>query len=196
MKSLQEKQKISRKDAEAQRIRKVFSLRDLCGFASWRAAFSFWLRLVRVGASLLCKWLCLGFFNPRILFISSIFFIPLFGCASKTSNPLQEPERFAEIYTKVLLANEVDADLTQPKANDVSARSARSDSVLRALGVNRQQFEAAVKYFSEHPERWQEVYTHVVKILEEQTTADGMDKHGQDQPSRTEELKANSKDKR
>jgi hypothetical protein len=119
-----------------------------------------------------------AFTSVGVLFPWANFFLTLLllGCASKTSNPLQEPERFAEIYAKILLANEVDADFTQPQANAVSTRA---DSVLRALGVNRQQFEAAVKYFGEHPERWQEVYSHVVKILEAQTNADKMDDRGQ-----------------
>ncbi len=110
-----------------------------------------------------------------ILFLWVNFFLALLllGCAAKASNPLQEPERFAEIYTKVLLANEVETDFTQPKASDLSARAARADSVLRSLGVDRQQFEAAAKYFGEHPEHWQEVYAHVVKILEEQANTDG-----------------------
>ncbi|MCI0699214.1 DUF4296 domain-containing protein [candidate division KSB1 bacterium] len=112
-----------------------------------------------------------------VIFLWANFFwaLLLLGCASKASNPLQEPERFAEIYTKVLLANEVEADFTRPQANDVSTRAARADSVLRALGVNRRQFEAAVKYFGERPERWQEVYTHVVKILEERTNTGSTD---------------------
>lgn len=117
-----------------------------------------------------------------ILFLWMNFFLALLllGCAAKASNPLQEPERFAEIYTKVLLANEVEADFNSPPANDASARSARADSVLRALGVDRQQFEAAAQYFGEHPERWQEVYTHVVKILEAHTKPDSIAEYGGD----------------
>jgi hypothetical protein len=124
------------------------------------------------------------FFNPRgihffrMLLLVCGWIIPLCGCTSKASNPLQEPERFAEIYTKVLLANEVDADLGSSQANDARARSARADSVLRALGVDPQQFEAAAKYFGEHPERWQEVYAHVVKILEAHMKPDSMAEYG------------------
>ncbi len=106
--------------------------------------------------------------------------IPLHGCASKASNPLQGPERFAEIYTKVLLANEVEADFNSPQTNDTHARAARADSVLRALGVDQQQFEAAIKYFGEHPERWQEVYSHVVKILEAHTKPDSVAEYSGD----------------
>ncbi|MDZ7289084.1 MAG: DUF4296 domain-containing protein [candidate division KSB1 bacterium] len=93
----------------------------------------------------------------------------LLGCDSKPSNPLQKPERFAEVYAKVLIATEVDADSTLSNSDHAAARFARADSSLRALGYNRQQFESAVKYFGEHPERWQKVYSQVVKILEEQT---------------------------
>lgn len=120
-------------------------------------------------------------FTPEgVLFLWTNLFLALLfpGCTSKASNPLQEPERFAEIYTKVLLANEVEANIGQPKINDVSIRAARADSVLRALGVDRQQFKAAVKYFGEHPERWQEVYAHVVKILEAHTKPDSMAEYG------------------
>jgi hypothetical protein len=125
----------------------------------------------------------IAFNSVGALFLWANLFLALLlpGCASKASNPLQEPERFAEIYTKVLLANEVEADFGSPQANDASVRAARADSVLRALGVDRQQFEAAVKYFGEHPERWQEVYTNVVKILEAQTDTDRMDERGQDE---------------
>ncbi len=122
------------------------------------------------------KKILITFNSVGVLFQWAIFFLTLllYGCASKASNPLQAPERFAEIYTKVLLANEVEADFSSPLANDASARSARADSVLRALGVDRQQFEAAAKYFGEHPERWQEVYTHVIKILEAHMKPDSM----------------------
>lgn len=123
-----------------------------------------------------------------VLFLWANLFLALLllGCASKASNPLQEPERFAEIYAKVLLANEVEADFGSLQANDANARSTRADSVLRVLGVERQQFEAAAKYFSEHPERWQEVYTQVVKILEAQTNADSVNKRGQDKLPQTQ----------
>jgi hypothetical protein len=120
------------------------------------------------------------FTSATIQFLWANFFLALLllGCASKASNPLQEPERFAEIYTKVLLANEVEPDFSAPLANDASARAVRADSVLRVLGIDRQQFEAAIKYFGEHPERWQEVYTHVVKILEAHTKPDSMAEYG------------------
>jgi hypothetical protein len=120
--------------------------------------------------------------SVRVPFLWANLFLALLllSCASKASNPLQEPARFAEVYAKVLLANEVNADFTRPQANDVSTRAARADSVLRTFGVDRRQFEAAVKYFGEHPERWQEVYTQVVKILEEeQANAEKTDEHEQ-----------------
>jgi hypothetical protein len=118
--------------------------------------------------------------GAQLLWVNFFLALPLLGCASKASNPLQEPERFAEIYVKVLLANEVEVDFGSPQANDANARSARADSVLRALGVDRQQFEAAAKYFGERPERWQEVYTQVVKLLEAHMKPDSIGEHGGD----------------
>jgi hypothetical protein len=99
----------------------------------------------------------------------------LSACTSKESNPLQKPERFAEVYAKVLIATEVEGNSNLNTA-DAAMRSARADSILSSLGVDRQQFAAAVKYFGEHPALWKEVYTQVVKILEEQTMTEGIDK--------------------
>jgi|GEM_PF-2042210 len=97
--------------------------------------------------------------------------ILLLACSPKTSEPLQDPERFAEVYAKILLANEMRPGSNVQRFEDDKTKLARADTVLRSLGFNRQQFEAAVKYFSERPELWQQVYTHVVKILEAQNTA-------------------------
>ncbi len=106
-------------------------------------------------------------FLPSFSFCVSIL---IFACSSKTSEPLQEPERFAEVYAKILLANEMRLGSNVQKFEDDKTKLARADTVLRSLGFNRQQFEAAVKYFSERPELWQQVYAHVVKILEAQNT--------------------------
>jgi len=90
------------------------------------------------------------------------------ACASKTAEPLQDPERFAEVYAKILLAGG-DPNLLQRE--DKKTKLARADSVLKSLALDRQQFEAAVHYFGANPERWQEVYAHVVAILEKQNSA-------------------------
>ncbi|MDZ7405699.1 MAG: DUF4296 domain-containing protein [candidate division KSB1 bacterium] len=97
--------------------------------------------------------------------------ILVLACSAKTSEPLQDPERFAEVYAKILLANEMRLGSNVQRFEDDKTKLARADTVLRSLGFNRQQFEAAVKYFSEQPELWQQVYAHVVKILEAQSTA-------------------------
>jgi hypothetical protein len=102
--------------------------------------------------------------------------LQILACASKKPNPLQKPERFAEVYAKVLIATEVDGNSNLPHSGEAAVRSARADSILRSLGVDRQQFEAAAKYFGDHPALWKEVYTQVVKILEERTIAEGVDK--------------------
>lgn len=88
------------------------------------------------------------------------------ACATKTTEPLQNPERFAEVYAKILLAGG-DPNLLQRE--DKKTKLARADSVLKSLALDRQQFESAVHYFSANPERWQEVYTQVVAILEKST---------------------------
>jgi len=107
-------------------------------------------------------WRC--FFSLPIL---------LLACVSKPTEPLKNPARFAEVYAKILIANEISSDSPSPKLGDNKIKLARADSVLRLLGFDRQQFEAAVKYFSENPERWQKVYTQIVKILEQETMARG-----------------------
>lgn len=91
------------------------------------------------------------------------------ACASQTTAPLQNPERFAEVYAKILLAG---GDPNMLQREDKKTKLARADSVLKSLGFDRQQFEAAVKHFSADPEQWQQVYTHVVAILEKQNNAD------------------------
>lgn len=90
------------------------------------------------------------------------------ACAANPEAPLQHPKRFAEIYAQILLASQISADPQLPQRDEPAAKLAHADSVLHALGVERQQFEAAVEHFRQHPELWQEVYTHIVKILETQ----------------------------
>jgi hypothetical protein len=107
-------------------------------------------------------------FLPPFCFCVSILIL---ACSSKTSEPLQDSERFAEVYAKILLANEMRLGSNVQKFEGDKTKLARADTVLRSLGFNRQQFEAAVKYFSEQPELWQQVYARVVKILEAQNTA-------------------------
>jgi hypothetical protein len=121
----------------------------------------------------------------RKLFTGVGYLILLIGCAPKASNPLQQPEYFAEVYAKILIATVVDADSILAARTHTTARSAVADSVLRSLGLEWRQFETAVKYFSENPKHWQEVYTNVVKILEDEhgryertrTNTDDMDGH-------------------
>jgi hypothetical protein len=107
----------------------------------------------------------------RMPFLWLGWLIGLIGCSSKATNPLQQPERFAEVYANVLIALEVDADSTSLSVKSTPTLSARADSVLRSLGIEPRQFEAAVKYFSEDPERWRKVYKHLVKILEDQASS-------------------------
>jgi len=105
---------------------------------------------------------------------SFLLLLILIACASKTTEPLQNPERFAEVYAKILLAG---GDLNLLQREDKKTKLARADSVLKSLALDRQQFEAAVKYFSADPEQWQKVYTHVVAILEKQNSAADTTKH-------------------
>ncbi len=99
----------------------------------------------------------------------SFLFLSLWlACAPKTTEPLQNPERFAEVYAKILLAG---GDPNMLQHEDKKLKLARADSVLKSLALDRQQFEAAVKYFSAEPEQWQKVYTHVVAILEKPTSS-------------------------
>lgn len=96
------------------------------------------------------------------------------ACAPKTAEPLQNPERFAEVYAKILLAG---GDPNMLQHEDKKIKLARADSVLKSLALDRQQFEAAVKYFSAEPEQWQKVYTHVVAILEKPTSSADTTQH-------------------
>lgn len=100
-----------------------------------------------------------------VLVMTCVILLP--GCKPQTTPPLQQPERFAQVYVKVLLATEVNGDSLLSKPGPIAATSVAADSVLRSLGFERRQFEAAVTYFSQNPQKWQEVYTNVVKILEE-----------------------------
>jgi hypothetical protein len=100
--------------------------------------------------------------------LSFLLLLILVACTSKTVEPLQNPGRFAEVYAKILLASG-DPNLLQHE--DKKTKLARADSVLKSLAIDRQQFEAAVHYFGANPERWQEVYTQVVAILEKQNSA-------------------------
>lgn len=93
--------------------------------------------------------------------------ILLVGCKPKTAHPLQQPENFAQAYVKILLAIEVESDSLLSKPEPIATTSVAADSVLRSLGFERQEFDAAAAYFSENPQKWQEVYANVVKILEE-----------------------------
>jgi hypothetical protein len=111
----------------------------------------------------------------RIIFVWAGCLMSLAGCAQKPSNPLLEPERFAEVYAQVLIATQMNVDSTSLEAGSTTTKPAPADSALKALGVERRQFEAAVKYFGEHPKHWQEVYANVVKILEEYTKTDSVE---------------------
>jgi hypothetical protein len=94
--------------------------------------------------------------------------ILLFACSPQTPEPLQDPQRFAEVYAKILLANELRPGSNVQKFEDDKTKLARADTVLRSQGYNWPQFEAAVKHFSGRPELWQQVYAQVVKILEQE----------------------------
>lgn len=109
----------------------------------------------------------------RAAFFSVLRFSCLFlslglACASKETAPLENPERFAEVYAKILLAG---GDPNALQREDKKMKLARADSVLKSLAFDRQQFESAVHYFSANPERWQEVFTQVVAILEKSNNA-------------------------
>jgi hypothetical protein len=101
----------------------------------------------------------------------------LSACVAETAAPLQDPARFAAIYAQILIANEVDMPSHVPQLDDQNAKMARADSVLGAHGFDRQQFEAAIKHFSKHPERWQKVYKHVTELLEKTAKTTEAPKH-------------------
>lgn len=88
------------------------------------------------------------------------------ACAAKPDEPLHHPKRFAEVYAQLLLASQISGNPQLPQRDEPAAKLARADSVLHALGVERQQFEAAVEHFRQHPALWQKVYTHIIKIIE------------------------------
>ncbi|MCG3121305.1 MAG: hypothetical protein ALAOOOJD_04344 [bacterium] len=92
------------------------------------------------------------------------------ACASKPDAPLHNPQRFAEVYAQILLASQMNGNPPLPPQDESTVKLARADSVLHALGVERRQFEAAIEHFRQHPELWQKVYTHIVKIIETQNS--------------------------
>jgi hypothetical protein len=104
--------------------------------------------------------------SGKMLLFSTILFILFPACGKQTTSPLQKTQKFAEVYAELLVAIEIEADSTAPVFTNRAARLPYADSVLRSLGYSRQEFESAIQYYRGRPERWQKVYTHVVKILE------------------------------
>jgi len=104
----------------------------------------------------------------RLLPILLIWF---FACTPQAAGPLQNPQQFAEVYAKLLIAIEVDADSSVLARQDKNLKRAYADSILQSQGVPRQEFEMALKYYSAHPEQWQKIYARVIEILEEQNSA-------------------------
>jgi len=78
-------------------------------------------------------------------------------CDTQKSNPLKQPEKFAEVYL-ALLRYEARDSLTE----------ARMDSIIASHGMERKQFDKAVQHFVEHPEKWQEVVSIALGKLEEE----------------------------
>ncbi|NUO83574.1 hypothetical protein HUU05_26160 [candidate division KSB1 bacterium] len=77
------------------------------------------------------------------------------SCVLKPSNPLTEPEKFAEIYTALQIAAAQD-----------SMAVTRIDSILQQRGFSRLEFDEAVAYYNAHAEAWAKVLHHAVARLD------------------------------
>jgi BMFP domain-containing protein YqiC len=94
----------------------------------------------------------------RVL-IGVLNFILIIGCSTKTEDKTLDPELFSKIYVELVLQ---------------SVKSADSDTldqlqiVLDKFDVSREEFEATTSYFESNPELWLQVFTKVVKDLEEE----------------------------
>ncbi|MFQ6114496.1 MAG: DUF4296 domain-containing protein [bacterium] len=103
------------------------------------------------------------------IFVSIVIAFLLAGCSTKTKDKVLDPELFSQIYVELVLQ---------------SAKSTDSDSldqlqaVLEEFKVTREEFEASVSYFQNNPELWLEVFTQVVKDLEEREKAAGKSESG------------------
>ena len=83
------------------------------------------------------------------------------GCAKKPAAPMS-PERFAELYTAVLMAT-VEASEDSAAADSVAIMQ----QVLAEHGVTQREFDEAVAYFQSQPQLWREVFEAVVARLKE-----------------------------
>lgn len=104
-------------------------------------------RLRRIITCYVLRLWCAGVFS--FLLIGSA------GCGAKSSNPLNDPKKFAEVYTALQIAAAQD-----------SMNAQRADGILRQHGYSRKQFEEAVAHYNAHAEEWAKVLQHTVARLD------------------------------
>lgn len=88
------------------------------------------------------------------------------ACQRANNNPLREPAYFGKVYAQVLLSTQLNKPDTTDAKTDSLWRRARIDSVLASRRLTRAQLDDAVQFFSADPQRWREVYQHVVSELD------------------------------
>lgn len=93
--------------------------------------------------------------RPLSLRLFSLLIISILGCALQPGNPLNDPSKFAEVYTALQIAAAQDSMNVQ-----------RADVILRQHGYSRRQFEEAVAHYNAHAEEWAKVLQHVVARLD------------------------------
>jgi len=102
--------------------------------------------------------------KQRSLLAALVLFM-LTACSRKDDLDLPiSRERFIKAYTDIALLNvELQPDLSQRD----SAYIAIVDSVLKADGVTREQFENSSRILSSHPQAWEPMLREILKTLEE-----------------------------
>lgn len=96
----------------------------------------------------------------RYVVMCSVLMI-MVGCELKAGNPLNDPKKFAEVYTALQIAAAQDSMNVQ-----------RADIILRQHGYSRRQFEEAVAHYNSHAEEWAKVLQHSVAKLDSAVQAE------------------------
>jgi hypothetical protein len=95
----------------------------------------------------------------RLLFLA--LFVLLLSCQKKAEKPPMPVERFAKIYSDVVLVTQ---------GLDSLAAREKVDSVLAAEQVTRDQLRQVTAFFDTHPGLWENFFKIVEKNLEDSTS--------------------------
>ena len=108
------------------------------------------------------------FFNTRWLAIVYIVLI-LSGCKNRPAQPsTADMDRFREVYIELSRIREG----SQPfKYSLIDS----SRSVLRRYALTKNAYDRIQTYFKNHPERWEEFYTKILKRLQDISNSSDLD---------------------